>query len=339
MTQKTSRPYSIHVVSRRNTERSRLAVACLAAVAAERFVITSSGIDAGPAAGRAAAPSAKAHSPKHGLNGRSVQTTNELLATADVIVFMDKSIYDEALRSFVVDTRKTVVWSVRDLGHKTAPQALPAGSELAAVNAADHAFRAIQRHCDELYEYLTHTAWVDVVDADNRATGLRLPMAWATDRGLWHRGVHVVVQTADGRYVVGKRSPHIVFAPGMLEISLGGGVDSGETALQAAQRETREELGVTMAATDFRPLFLYKSVSYHPHYRKHSKVHLYVYAVQLPVLGSGLTPQPDEVAEVRTLSKRQVKHLLNTHRVTNFGRLKWSYKLYQKAVAYSSLPL
>jgi len=30
--------------------------------------------------------------------------------------------------------------------------------------------------------------------------------------------------------------------------------------------------------------------------------------------------------------------MLNTHRVQNFGRLKWGYKLYQKAVAYSSLP-
>jgi protein-tyrosine-phosphatase/8-oxo-dGTP pyrophosphatase MutT (NUDIX family) len=343
MSKTTAKPYTIHFVCRGNTYRSRLAAAYMDTLVDERFVITSSGIAARDAAQRTVESytkaTAKAHGLRHGIAGRNRQTTNEDLVNADVIVFMNKDIYDEALRRFTVDTRKTLVWQVRDMGPAVKQHALEQGSEPALIAAAASTFRAIQANCNELYEYLTHTAWVDVVDADNKATGLRLPMAWATDRGLWHRGVHVVVQTADGKYVVGKRSPDIVFAPSMLEISLGGGIDSGETALQAAQRETREELGVAMPAKDFRPLFLYKSVSYHPHYRKHSKVHLYVYAVQLPVLQSGLRPQPEEVAEVRALSKRQIKRLLALHSMKRFGRLKWSYKLYQKAVAYSALPL
>ncbi len=340
---KTSTPVTVHFVCRGNTYRSRLAAAYMATLVGDQFNITSSGIGAKLTSVRTVEPytkaTARAHHLKHGVSGRNQQASDELLAAADVIIFMNKDIYDEALRRFTVDTRKTLVWRVRDMDPDSKKRVLAQGSESALLEASAATFRTIQRHCDELYTYLTHTAWVDVVDRDNRTTGLRLPMAWVTDRGLWHRGVHVVVQTADGKYVVGKRSPHIVFAPGMLEISLGGGIDSGELPLQAAQRETHEELGVAVRARDFRPLFLYRSVSYHPHYRKYSKVHLYVYSVRLPVLRAGLTPQPDEVAELRTLSKRQVKHLLNTHRMTNFGRLKWSYKLYQKAVAYSALPL
>jgi protein-tyrosine-phosphatase/8-oxo-dGTP pyrophosphatase MutT (NUDIX family) len=343
MASKPTKPFTVHFVCRGNTYRSRLAAAYMDTLVDERFIITSSGVGADTATVRTVEAytkaTAKAHHLKQGISGRNTQTTNELLAAADVIVFMNKDVYDEALRRFTVDTRKTLVWQVRDMDAGVKRQILETGSEQALLAAAAQTFRAIRRHCDELYVYLTHTSWVDVVDAANTATGLRLPLAWVTDRGLWHRGVHVVVQTADGKYVVGKRSPHIVFAPGMLEISLGGGVDSGELPLHAAQRETHEELGVQMQQKDFRPLFLYKHVAYHPHYKKQSKVHLYVYAVQLPVLGRQLVPQPEEVAELRALSKRQVKHLLNTHRVTNFGRLKWGYKLYQKAVAYSSLPL
>ena len=126
-------------------------------------------------------------------------------------------------------------------------------------------FAKIKQHCDELKTYLTHTAWVDVVDAQNEPTGLRLPLGWVTDRGLWHRGVHVVAQTLDGKYVVGKRDNAIVFAPGMLEISLGGGVDSGEHPLRAAVRETYEEIGVRMAEKHFRPLFIYKNIGYQTH--------------------------------------------------------------------------
>ncbi len=203
----------------------------------------------------------------------------------------------------------------------------------------DDIFAKIRKNCDELTKYLTHTAWVDVMDAHNRPTGLRLPMGWATDRGLWHRGIHVVVQTSDGKFVVGKRANGIVFAPGMLEISLGGGIDSGETPLQAAQRETHEELGVHLPEKHFRPLFMWKQVGYHPHYHKQTKAHIYVYTVQVPLHSEHLRPQPEEVAAIRVLTRRQVKHLLNTHRMEHFGRLKWGYKLYQKAVAYSTVPL
>jgi 8-oxo-dGTP pyrophosphatase MutT (NUDIX family) len=189
-----------------------------------------------------------------------------------------------------------------------------------------------------LYQYLTHTAWVDVVDARNHSTGMRLPIAWATDRGLWHRGVHVVVRTTDGKYVVGKRVRSIVFAPGMLQVSLGGGVDSGEQPLHAAQRETHEELGILLREHDFQPLFMHRHASYHPHYHKRSKVHVYVYAATLPLHSSQLRPQPGEVEELRLVSARDVRRLVRTHRLRNFGRLEWPYKFYRKALSYSNQP-
>jgi 8-oxo-dGTP pyrophosphatase MutT (NUDIX family) len=228
---------------------------------------------------------------------------------------------------------------VADVDGSAKQKALAARSEQALIDLATPAFTEIRRRCDELKTYLTHTAWVDVMDAHNEPTGLRLPLGWVTDRGLWHRGIHVVAQTIDGKYVVGKRDNHIVFAPGMLEISLGGGVDSSEHPLQAAARETYEELGVQLPEKHFRPLFIYKQVGYHPHYHKQTRCHLYVYHVKLPVRSHELRPQPGEVAELRAVSYRTLKHLLHAHRLQHFGRLKWGYRLYAKAIAYSQLPV
>jgi len=342
---KPTKPYHIHFVCQGNTFRSRLAAAYIHTLLDDRFVVSSSGVGADiSTSGIQTSESytkatAKAHKLSYEINTHKTQTTDKLLNDADVIIFMSKAVYNNALNSYTFDLRKTLVWDVHDVTVAAKDHALAQHSEQALVDLAAPIFRKIRHLCTELRDYVTHTAWVDVVDADNEPTGLRLPMAWITDRGLWHRGIHVVAQTIDGKYVVGKRSNTIVFAPGMLEISLGGGVDSGEHPLQAAARETHEELGVQVHEKHFRPLFMYKQIGYHPHYHKQTKCHLYVYAVRLPVHSSELRPQPEEVAELRALSKRQVKGLLQARRMRSFGRLKWSYKLYNKAIAYSSLPL
>jgi 8-oxo-dGTP pyrophosphatase MutT (NUDIX family)/protein-tyrosine-phosphatase len=337
---KLRKPYAIHFVCRGNTYRSRLAAAYMATLLDDRFAVSSSGIAAAYNPTKTSEVYTKATARKHkltqGISAYKTQTTDLLLADADVIIFMNKDVYEDARRDYTFDLRKCKVWHVADMGATQKQASLAMHTEQALVDAAAATFRHIARECDALAEYLTHTAWVDVVSKDNQMTGLRLPLGWVTDRGLWHRGVHVVVRTHDGRYVVGKRVSNIVFAPGMLEISLGGGIDSGERAIQAARREMHEELGVLMPEYAFTPLFMYRKSSYHPHYRKYTRGHVYVYSVTLPA-GVQLHAQPEEVAELRTLSPRQIRRLLRSHRLRHFGRLTWGYKLAGKAVAYSSL--
>lgn len=273
---------------------------------------------------------AKRRKLSYGLRESKQQTTDDLLAAADVVVFMNKDVYEEASRRYHVDARKSLVWYVPDV---------PVGvHDIAALTAiVDKTLDRIEELCDRLHRYLTKTNWVDIYDADNRSTGLRLPLEWATDRGLWFRGVHVVVTAPDGKFIVGKRVKNIVFFPGMLELSLGGAVDAGELPLQAARRETNEELGAELPVKAFTPLFVSKHSHYHPHYKKVTRVHSYNYHARLTSGLESLSPQPTEVAELRALSKRQVKTLLHKHRILHFGRLTLSYKLQEKAVAYSSI--
>lgn len=338
---KTSELFKIHFVCRGNAYRSRLAAAYMATLLDGRFTISSSGIAANQfkevkTSEPYAKATAKAHKLTYEIDKRKTQTTNKLLEAADAIIFMNKDVYDDALKEYEFDIRKCLVWDVVDVDAEAHRKAQAKHSQQALVDMVAGPFKNIRTHCDALYHYLTHTSWVDVVDAENRTTGLRLPMEWAADRGLWHRGVHVVVQTTDGKFVVGKRSSTIVFAPGMLEISLGGGIDTGETPLKAAQRETHEELGLHVPEKHFKPLFLYRINSFHPHYNKRTRGHVYAYAVKVPLHSKQLKPQPNEVAELRLLTKRQVQRMLRTHRMKHFGRLAWRYKFYKKAIAYTA---
>lgn len=336
---KKQKLYNIHFVCRGNRYRSRLAAAYMDTLVDDRFIITSSGIEAERSTMKTVEPyttaTAKVHKLTHGITGAKTQTTPKLLQEADVIVFMNKDVYEDACKAFTFDARKALVWQVHDMGNAKKAESLAQHTEQALIDASADTFRRIVKQCNELYTYLTHTAWVDVVDQNNQKAHMRLPIAWATDRGLWHRGVHVVVQTTDGKYVVGKRAKAIVFAPGMLQVSLGGGVDTGEEPLHAAVRETHEELGVLLHEKAFRPLFMHRHASYHPHYNKHSKVHVYVYAVRLPLHSTQLRPQPGEVDELRVVTPAQVRRLIRTHRLRNFGHLEWAYKFYSKALAYN----
>ncbi|MFO0920342.1 MAG: NUDIX domain-containing protein [Candidatus Saccharimonadales bacterium] len=61
--------------------------------------------------------------------------------------------------------------------------------------------------------------------------------------GLWHRIVQVMIMDKHGRYLLQRRSKN-VSVPGLWNHSAAGHVDEGEGYLQAAVRETKEELGI-----------------------------------------------------------------------------------------------
>lgn len=64
-------------------------------------------------------------------------------------------------------------------------------------------------------------------------------------KGLWHRGVHVLVFNVNGKILLQKRSPNKDKFPSCYDISLSEHLQSGENYEQAALRGLEEELGIT----------------------------------------------------------------------------------------------
>ena len=63
-------------------------------------------------------------------------------------------------------------------------------------------------------------------------------------RGLWHRGVHVLLFTNDGKLLVQQRSKDRVQSPLALDCSVSEHVKAGEDYYSAAVRGLKEEIGV-----------------------------------------------------------------------------------------------
>ncbi len=92
----------------------------------------------------------------------------------------------------------------------------------------------------------------DIVDADDRVIGAR-HRDEVHARDLRHRAVHILLSNESGDLLLQKRSPWKDRNPGLWDSSTAGHVDSGETYEQAAHRELREEIGITVPA--LTPLF------------------------------------------------------------------------------------
>lgn len=94
---------------------------------------------------------------------------------------------------------------------------------------------------------------LDVLDDLGRVVDVA-PRSVVHARGLPHHAVHVLVRDDDGRLLMQLRSSLKRTSPGLWDTSVGGHVGAGEDLLESALRETREELGIVVAARSLRVL-------------------------------------------------------------------------------------
>ncbi|MFR2458403.1 MAG: NUDIX domain-containing protein [Christensenellales bacterium] len=132
---------------------------------------------------------------------------------------------------------------------------------------------------------------VDIFDIRGGATGRTMLRGSAQPYGDYFRAVQVWFIGSDGSVLLQRRSMRCAFKPGYFAVT-GGVLKSGETELEAARREVREELGLTI---DERNMFcLCAFIGKCSHYT--------VYVVNQDVQSDELRLQKEEVASVEFVS-------------------------------------
>ncbi|MBQ8952791.1 MAG: NUDIX domain-containing protein [Clostridia bacterium] len=105
-----------------------------------------------------------------------------------------------------------------------------------------------------------------------------------------------ILRCRDGRYILQQRSLKARHYPGVWDVT-GGGVNSGETPLEAGIREAKEELGLTLHPEDMREIH-----KYYADWDDGSGLILYVFGCQVDLPEGGLTLAEKEVNDVRLVS-------------------------------------
>ncbi|WP_295579727.1 NUDIX domain-containing protein [uncultured Oscillibacter sp.] len=95
--------------------------------------------------------------------------------------------------------------------------------------------------------------WVDLYDENRVPLGRTAERYGPKGPGEYRLVVHVCVFDRRGRLLIQQRAPGKRIWPGYWDVSVGGGVDAGETSRRGAEREFLEELGFPLDLTGRRP--------------------------------------------------------------------------------------
>jgi 8-oxo-dGTP pyrophosphatase MutT (NUDIX family) len=173
---------------------------------------------------------------------------------------------------------------------------------------------------------------IDIVDRFNRPTGKTSNPDEASDKGLWHRGAHVIVLTPNGSVLIQKRAHDAIQRPSLVDIGAGGFVDTGEFPEQTAIRELQEETGITLTVND---LIFLGTTRYNHHWKsgKHAKLSrsiIYNYTALLPHEHNHVAAQTSETEWVGFIPAKSALWLLHRGRLIRYGRLIPTLAYYRK---------
>jgi isopentenyldiphosphate isomerase len=164
---------------------------------------------------------------------------------------------------------------------------------------------------------------IDVLTADGASTGIVKTKPDIHRDGDWHRSAHVWIVASDRRVLLQRRALVKDTWPGLWDISVAGHVTAGESAIDAAIRETFEEIGLMIAAEELTHI---GTLRYHCELRDDYVENEFhdVYLLRRDLDLASLALDPLEVAEVAFVRLEDLERyervphkeeyaLLNTH--------------------------
>lgn len=142
---------------------------------------------------------------------------------------------------------------------------------------------------------------VDIWDEDGKATRRTLWKSEAHRLGLFHPTVHVWLYTADRKILFQQRGRHKKTFPLLWDVSVAGHVGAGEIIMEAALREVKEEIGLSISEHDLQNIGIFKSVHKHaPDFVDAEFNHSFLCELKKPL--EALQKEDDEVEALDLIS-------------------------------------
>ena len=144
----------------------------------------------------------------------------------------------------------------------------------------------------------------DLYTADRVKTGRTMVRGGQTPEGFYRLVVHVCIFNLEGKMLIQQRQPFKKGWSNLWDVTVGGSAISGDSSRSAAERETLEELGLSIDLTDIRPTMTI--------YWEHGFDDYYV--LTQDVDPDSLRLQREEVQAVRWASPEEILQMIDDGR-------------------------
>lgn len=151
------------------------------------------------------------------------------------------------------------------------------------------------------------TEYWDLYDADRNKTNLIHNRANPIPSNLYHLVVSVWIRNVDGKYLLSQRHPDKEYP--LLWECTGGSALSGEISLQAAIREVKEELGISLNPKMGQLIYQERRNQTQDFYD------VWLFELESELHISNCVLQETEVIDVKWASKEQIAELFYSGRL------------------------
>lgn len=148
---------------------------------------------------------------------------------------------------------------------------------------------------------------IDILTSEGKKTGKTALKSEAHKHGWFHATAHIWFFTADKKVLLQKRALTKKVFPGMWDISVAGHIGAGEDILNAAIREVKEEIGLTISPSDLIKIGTRTHQVSHANGIQDNEFH-HVFIAELKVPIEKLKIQIEEVDEIQLFDLKVLKN-------------------------------
>lgn len=158
--------------------------------------------------------------------------------------------------------------------------------------------------------------YINVVTASGEPTGKIALKSEAHKKGWYHNTIHLWLYTKDGKILLQQRSHKKSIYPLLWDVSAAGHIDARESFIEAALRETKEEIGLQLQPEDLKKIGVERHESSYNNGTIQDNEFHQVHIAELKIELKKLIPQPEEVEALKLVTFDEFQDLLK-HSETN----------------------